>query len=519
MFDYQKKCVSDFQNNRFNIILKARQLGLSTTVAMYALWLMLFKEGTKVAIVANKRDTAQELLDKIKIMWEALPQWLGGPTAQQVKQNKVRNAAKTYNVNEFEMMNMSKAQSFSSSSDATRSISATLLIFDEAAFIENCAEVYGGAQSTVTSSENSRIILLSTPGASFGFFYEKWNEAIEGRNDFHPIELSWKVHPERDIKWRTQEDRLAGKKKAARENDLKFDVTGDTVIDSDNLEYIEKNYVIPPTEKRGDKKDYWIWDYPTPGATFFSVIDCARGDGEDTSTISIIDAKTFELAAEYQGDATPKLLAKLAVQTAIEYNNSLIIVERTGEAGGATINELSHYDYSNIFRTPNDTSTTDFNSFLKSAGMNEDDMKVGVSTNVATRPIWISKFLSYIDLLVDDSTPPFNKPNIIKSSRLIRECKAFIYKNGKAQAAKGQHDDLVIPRAIACGLRDTVFTFQEKLNNMIRATMSYSQVTRPYQNYQLPSSRNIVDNNSYRVNVPNGRGGFNNEDMSWLRDA
>ena len=76
LYPYQEKCLTEFKDNRFNVILKARQLGISTLTAGYALWLMTFHQDKNVLVIATKQEVAKNLVTKVRVMYEGLPQWL-----------------------------------------------------------------------------------------------------------------------------------------------------------------------------------------------------------------------------------------------------------------------------------------------------------------------------------------------------------------------------------------------------------------------------------------------------------
>ena len=78
LYDFQEDVLSDFQKERYNIILKARQLGLSTLTAGYSLWLMLFHQDKNVLVIATKQEVAKNLVTKVRVMHDNLPSWLKG---------------------------------------------------------------------------------------------------------------------------------------------------------------------------------------------------------------------------------------------------------------------------------------------------------------------------------------------------------------------------------------------------------------------------------------------------------
>ena len=76
LYPFQEKCVNEFKDNRYNIILKARQLGISTLSAGYSLWLMLFHQDKNILVIATGKDTAKNLVTKVRVMYDGLPSWL-----------------------------------------------------------------------------------------------------------------------------------------------------------------------------------------------------------------------------------------------------------------------------------------------------------------------------------------------------------------------------------------------------------------------------------------------------------
>ena len=76
LYPFQENCLTEFKDNRYNIILKARQLGISTLSAGYALWLMLFHNDKNILVIATGKDTAKNLVTKVRVMYDGLPHWL-----------------------------------------------------------------------------------------------------------------------------------------------------------------------------------------------------------------------------------------------------------------------------------------------------------------------------------------------------------------------------------------------------------------------------------------------------------
>ena len=138
-YDYQDDLLDDFIDYRFNIILKARQLGISTIVAGYVAWLMIFHRDKNVLILATKLATATNLVKKVKAIVKKLPRWL------QIADISIDNRTS------FELSNGSQIKASSTSIDAGRSEALSLLVLDEAAHIEGLEELWTGLYPTLST--------------------------------------------------------------------------------------------------------------------------------------------------------------------------------------------------------------------------------------------------------------------------------------------------------------------------------------------------------------------------------
>ena len=202
LYDFQESSVNEFEQHRFNIILKARQLGISTITAGYSLWMMTFHSDKNILVIATKQDVAKNLVTKIRVMHANLPSWL---KQQCVEDNKLNLRYK----------NGSQVKAVSSGPEAARSEALSLLILDEAAFIDKIDDIWTAAQQTLTTG--GQCIALSTPNGVGNWFHRTWVEAEEGRGMFNFIKLHWTVHPDRNQEWRDEQDGLLGVQSAAQE--------------------------------------------------------------------------------------------------------------------------------------------------------------------------------------------------------------------------------------------------------------------------------------------------------------
>ena len=138
LYPFQEKVLTLMRDNPYSIILKSRQLGISTLSAGIALWMMVFQRDKNILVVATKQDTAKNLVTKVKFMYDNLPSWL---QIGFVEKNKLA----------LRLKNGSQIKAVSAASDAGRSEAISLLIIDEAAFIEEnrIEDIWGSSQQTL----------------------------------------------------------------------------------------------------------------------------------------------------------------------------------------------------------------------------------------------------------------------------------------------------------------------------------------------------------------------------------
>lgn len=483
LYPFQAKVLNLWQNNPFSIVLKSRQLGISTLAAGYSLWLMLFHKDKNILCIATKQDTAKNMVTKTKFMFDNLPSWLKIPADEN---NKLT----------LKLNNGSQIKATSAASDAGRSEAVSLLIIDEAAFIENIEPIWASAQQTLATGGGA--IVLSTPFGTGNWFHKTWVRAESNENDsFLPIKLPWYVHPERDQAWRDKQDvELGDPRLAAQECDCDFSTSGDIVFYPEHLEYYLATHVVEPMERRGVDKNLWIWESPDYSRNYMVVADVARGDGKDYSAFHIFDLETNAQVAEYKSQLSPKEFGYMLVGIATEYNEALLVVENNN-IGWATLDAIQEREYRNLYFSPKSDVITADSYFTKYE--NNVNMIPGFTMSLRTRPLAINKGREYLG---DHSV-------IIRSKRLIEEMKIFIWKNGRAEAQSGYNDDLIMSFNIAMFVRDTALKYKQQGIELTKATLNSIQRPADYQGAYFASG---VDN-PYAFKV-NGE----NEDISWLLD-
>jgi hypothetical protein len=480
LYPFQEKVLTLMRDNPYSIILKSRQLGISTLSAGLSLWLMIFHKDKNILCIATKQETAKNMVTKVKFMYENLPSWLKVDAAENNKLN-------------LRLKNGSQIKATSASSDAGRSEAVSLLLIDEAAFIDNIGEIWASAQQTLATGGGC--IALSTPYGTGNWFHQTWVRAESNSNQFLPIKLPWYVHPERDQKWRDAQDELLGDPRlAAQECDCDFSTSGDIVFYPEYIEYYEKTFVKDPLERRGVDQNLWVWESPDYSRTYMVIADVARGDGKDYSAFHVIDIESNVQVAEYKGQIGTKEYGHLLVGIATEYNEALLVIENAN-IGWATIQAALDRNYSNLYYSPKNESNVDsyFDKY-----MDTSKMVAGFTMSSRTRPMVIGKFQEYIG----------DKGVTIQSKRLIEEMKTFIWRNGRAEAQTGYNDDLVMSFGISMYIRDTALKYKQRGIDLTRQALNNISVNRTTHQGAYFSKGT---DNPYHVNTDHGK-----EDISWL---
>ena len=480
LYPFQEDSLNQFKNNNYNVILKARQLGISTLTAGYSLWMMTFQSDKNILVIATKQDTAKNLVTKIRVMHANLPSWV---RSKCVEDNKLS----------LRYSNGSQVKAISSTDDAGRSEALSLLVMDEAAFIDKIDTIWTAAQSTL--STGGQCIALSTPNGVGNWFHRTWVGAEDGTNDWNTIKLHWTVHPDREQSWRDEQDKLLGPSGAAQECDCDFITSGQGVVDPRILEEYKKEHIETPIEKRGIDSNLWIYRQPDYTRSYVVAADVARGDGQDFSAFHIIDIESMEQVAEYKGKISTKDFGNLCMNTAMEYNNALLVIENSS-IGWATIQQVIDRQYENLFYTSKDLRYVDVARQVTNRYKNsERQMVPGFSMTMKTRPLVIAKLEEYFR----------EKSVIVHSERLIDELFVFIWNNNRAEAMQGYNDDLTMSLAIGLWVRDTALRLSAEGMALQKSVLS------KMLDYDMVYTQDDSANDSWQMDVQGDK-----EDLTWL---
>tara|TARA_R110002020_G_scaffold9704_4_gene38000 strand:+ start:1591 stop:3144 length:1554 start_codon:yes stop_codon:yes gene_type:complete len=462
LYDFQKTIIGELQNNRFNILRKFRQAGCTTIAASYALWMAVFEKHKAIVILSKGDSEACEVLDRIKVMYDNLPEFFKPGI---IEDNKHTLKLQTHSV----------IKSRPSGKQSGRSLAGSFLIIDEAAFIESIDTIWAAVYPII--STGGRAFILSTVNGVGNWFYDVYNKAMEGGNSFNPIDIEWKQHPEyfRHKGYDHLYDQMLSRnpplkiedweeitrsnmplKQWLQEYECSFLGTGDTFIDSEILkemnEHVTDDYYIKYNNKMR------IWQDPDPYYDYMISCDVSLGRDRDYSAFHIINLYNGEQVAEFYSNKTPiNEFAEIISREATLYNTAYVVCERN-TIGNNLIDWLyNNLEYENLWC--------------------DDTGSFGLQLTVKNRD-------SILAELEEAARRNFIK---INSRRTIDELFTFIVTDtGKVQADKGKHDDLVMSLAAGVHVYKTIMEgtpleFMEKPNKNIDNMMPSKRSSKKYQ--------------------------------------
>ena len=497
LFSDQKTLINDYDTHEENIALKYRQAGVSTVTAAWASKKVVTaskRKPEKVLIIANKLDTSQEFANKVRSFIDQWPTWFG------ITYSNEKNSQR-----HFKLSNGCEVKAVATSKDALRGYTPTILIFDEAAFIDADDDFWSACMASL--STGGKVIVISTPNGFDPIYYTIYDQALRGMNDFKITEMYWYRDPRyakdlqlikcndiihymlnredyddskiiikyghidpRERDYEEIKEKLSNgykvysswfegmakklkfdRRKISQELECNFLGSGDNVIPSSTIETMKQNYVQEPKNKFiGDS--LWQWKEPVENHKYIMGIDVSRGDSEDYTTFTIIDFDTREQVLEYLGKVPPDVVAEIAFKWATMYS-AFVVIDITGGMGVSTSRKLQELGYKNLYVEGINTADKwkyNVKAMEKIPGLNFNNKRVQIVA-------------SFEEALRHNFE--------IRSSRLLNELNTFVYVNGRPDHQKGQHDDLIMAIAMAIYVGENSFTQLEKVTEQTKAMM------------------------------------------------
>lgn len=424
--------------NKQNIVLKARQMGMTTWVAGRFFLRTIMHPGTLTVQVAHTQAAVEAIFRTVQRMWEHLPpEWRKGP----LRRSRANVGQMVFPEIDSEFRVWSAADI-----NAGRGLSMQNL---------HCSEVSrwpGDAAATLAGlraalAPDGELVLESTPNGASGAFYEEWR-AAELTQHFLP----WWLEPAyvartaakgplteieielmkqhnltlQQIGYRRKLERDYGKLRSqefAEDAETCFRATGDCFFEIQAIDHRMLETPEPYEQLRNGS--LLRWSFPQPARDYLVAVDTAGGGSSgDFCAVQVIDMGTGIQAMELQQRLRPSELAVVIVELAKEYNDALLVVERNNTGYGVLAHLKDSVDNRRIYK---------------------QNGEQGWYTCAESK----EKALNRLNVLLT------REPNRFMSRRFLGECRTFVnLENNKVGAAGGAHDDLVMAMAIGQAVRE-----------------------------------------------------------------
>lgn len=435
--DYQEEFILLMHKHRYVAANMARQIGKSQTVAAYILWFIMFNKRKHVGVLANKLDTAWEIMERIQFAYQELPIWM---------QHNVID----WNKGSFRLENGSKVTAASSSPNNVRGKSFALCYVDESAHVPDPDKFFRSVRATISSGKHSKLVQTSTPNGIANHFYKtitlgkkigepEWN-------GYYVMEVPWWRVPGRGPEWKEAE--LASTnydtEAFAQEHEIQFLGSSGSLISGDCLKRLEiKTTPIVPVAF--DKDGMRQYERPIAGHKYVLCADVSRGRGLDYSAFSVIDITVlpYKQVCTYRSNfILPSDYAGVIFNIAKYYDHAHVLIE-INDLGQQVADILyDDYEYDNIIYT--EAAGQRGKKVSLTYGSKKDR---GLRTTIKTKNIGCQ----ILKIMVES----FKLEIMDKAT--VHELSSFVKKNQSYQAEPGAHDDLVMGLVIFAWLSDQQF--------------------------------------------------------------
>lgn len=413
----QKRVLRKMRDNRFFIILASRQIGKTTLMTIYALWIACFQDDQNILIVANKEGTAIEIFRRIRLAYEELPNWL-------------KPGVKEYGKTSMMLANGTRIGISTTTGTAARGQAVNCLILDELAFIEPglVDEFWKSVYPIISSSKKSKIFVASTANGTGNLFHKLYTEAEQNKNGWMFDKILWNEIPGRDEKWKRDTVATIGSADAfAQEFNCEFLDEGESTINEELFNRLEANIEDPKYIM--EEGCYKIWEDPSDDRIYVAGVDIGEGVDKDFSVINILDISDLtnirQVACYANNGISPFNFIHKLDEILTQWGKPLVCVERNNCGAQVVDNLRNIYQYDNIVSWG-----------ASVAGRAKAQLGIICHTNTKYKGItnmryWVNEVVSVE----------------IKDRLLLHELKNFVRSANGTWAAKkgaGYHDDRVM---------------------------------------------------------------------------
>lgn len=397
--------------------IPTKNSGKSTTVVGFLLYYTIFYDNVNIAILANKAKGAMEALTRFQTAYENLPQWL-------------QQGVKSWNKGSLELENGSRILAASTSASSVRGGSYNIIYLDEFAFVPQqvADSFFASVLPTISSGNTTKVIITSTP-LGLNHFYKLWQQAINGENDYVPIDIHWTDVPGRDETFKRKMISAFGgdEKKWNQEFETEFLGSANTLIAASKLTTLTTKKPIKSS------KGLDVYEDPIEEHLYMMTVDVSRGTGLDYHAFSVIDVTEYphRLVAKYRNNEMDPLLYPYIIKdTAMAYNKAYVLCE-TNDLGAQVANSI-HYD----LEYPNLLVCLQNGRRGQVLGQNFPNNKIEMGVKMSPKV----KHVGCINLKTMIETEKL----IVNDVDIISELTTFIQKGKGFEADSGKNDDLVM---------------------------------------------------------------------------
>lgn len=527
-FPRQKVFLRTLAKVRNIVSIKPRQCGITTLTSAWATAQCVFAPEDApetILCVGNKLDLANQLITKIRDFLTQVPRWYWGDDYYSPDPKSDKNIKSIFikdSKSELELFNGCRIVARSSGENAARGISAvSILILDEAGFIENGKAVYATCAACMASNPNSKTVMVSTPNGHDELYYNTYKQALAHENNFTAVQFRWYQDPRynKNLKWfKKGKDEEKAKwfyeptldaegtvkydeehwekmvqdgwtprspwydemcksfnndsMKIAQELDVSFQGSANNVV---SPEFIEQQSNLNVREPLSDFKDpmndeTWFWKKPIDGHRYILGCDPSRGVSADRTAIEIIDMDgedenglpIIEQVGEYVGKKLGDDIGGMVYQYANLYNEAYVVVDCTGGQGDALILTMIQLGYKNFYYEDGNQKTYTVQN-QSDKPLNFSDRLPGFHFQGNRYPV-LASFAGMV------RSNEFK----IRSRRVINELDTWIFEGetGRMNHQEGSHDDTICSLAMALFVMRYTYNKLEKSKHKDEAILN-----------------------------------------------
>jgi len=446
-FEYQRRLIDTYHQNRFSISMMPRQTGKSTSAAGYLLWYAMFVPDSTILVAAHKYTGSQEIMQRIRYAYESVP-------------DHIRAGVTSYNKGNLDFDNGSRIVSATTTENTGRGMSISLLYADEFAFVRPTIATEFWTSISPTLATGGKAIITSTPNSDEDQFALLWkganrcedefgNPTNVGVNGFKAYRSFWNEHPDRDESWAKQQRAALGVDRFRREMECEFLINDETLIAPAKLFDLQG---VDPLYKTGEVRWY---KKPERDRIYVVALDPSLGTGGDPSAIQVFEANTTEQIAEWRHNKSdiPTQVRTLTdiirhINEVVRDPKSIYFSVENNTIGEAALISITEYGEENIE-----------GYFLSEPGAS-GGRRFRKGFNTSNKPKLAA--CAKIKHLIESNRMKIN------SRSLVSELKNFVASGAGYAAKVGETDDLVMSSLLAVRMLQVLQSYHSDLDTQMR---------------------------------------------------